>query len=77
LAEGSLGGIIFGQPPKVSSNDGGEEDEDSAWHIEAQYRYQLNDHIAINPGAFVVINPENNSDNDTLYVGTIRTIFEF
>ena len=74
---GSLGGIIFGQPPKVSSNDGGEEDEDSAWHIEAQYRYQLNDHVAINPGFFAVINPENNSDNDTLYVGTIRTIFEF
>ena len=77
LSEGSLGGIIFGQPPKVSSNDGGEEDEDSAWHIEAQYRYQLNDNIAINPGFFVVINPENNSDNDTIYVGTIRTIFEF
>ncbi len=77
FSEGSLGGIIFGQPPKVSSNDGGEEDEDSAWHIEAQYRYQLNDHIALNPGFFAVINPENNSDNDTLYVGTIRTIFEF
>ena len=77
FAEGSLGGIIFGQPPKVSSNDGGEEDEDSAWHIEAQYRYQLNDHVAINPGVFAVINPENNSDNDTIYVGTIRTIFEF
>ena len=77
FSEGSLGGIIIGQPPKVSSNDGGEEDEDSAWHIEAQYRYQLNDHVAINPGFFVVINPENNSDNDTIYVGTIRTIFEF
>ena len=77
LSEGSLGGIIFGQPPKVSSNDGGEEDEDSAWHIEAQYRYQLNDHVAINPGFFAVINPENDSDNDTLYVGTVRTIFEF
>ncbi len=77
FAEGSLGGIIIGQPPKVSSNDGGEEDEDSAWHIEAQYRYQLNDHVAINPGFFVVINPENNSDNDTIYVGTVRTIFEF
>ncbi len=77
FSEGSLGGIIFGQPPKVSSNDGGEEDEDSAWHIEVQYRYQLNDHVAINPGFFVVINPENNSDNDTIYVGTIRTIFEF
>ena len=77
LSEGSLGGIIVGQPPKVSSNDGGAEDEDSAWHIEAQYRYQLNDHIAINPGVFAVINPENNSDNDTIYVATVRTIFEF
>ncbi len=77
FAEGSLGGIVFGQPPKVSSNDGGAEDEDSAWHIEAQYRYQLNDNVAINPGFFMVINPENNSDNDTIYVGTIRTIFEF
>ena len=77
LAEGSLGGIIFGQPPRVSSNDSGVEDDDGAWHIETQYRYQLNDHIALNPGFFVVINPENNSDNDTLYVGTVRTIFEF
>ena len=77
FAEGSLGGIIVGQPPKVSSNDGGLEDEDGAWHIEAQYRYQLSDNIAINPGFFMVINPENNSDNDTIYVGTIRTIFEF
>ncbi|MEO1006468.1 MAG: iron uptake porin, partial [Cyanobacteria bacterium J06638_38] len=77
FAERSLGGIVVGQPPKVSSNDGGAEDDDSAWHIEAQYRYQVNDNIAINPGFFVVINPENNSDNDTIYVGTIRTIFEF
>lgn len=77
LSEGSLGGITIGQPPSVSSNDGGIEDEDNSWHIEAQYRYQLNDHVAINPGFFAVINPENNSDNDTLYVATVRTIFEF
>ena len=71
-----MGGIVFGQPPRVSSNDAGEE-EDGAWHIEAQYRYQINDNVAINPGFFVVLNPENNSDNDPIYVGTIRTIFEF
>ncbi|MDJ0734045.1 MAG: iron uptake porin [Nostocaceae cyanobacterium] len=76
-SEGSLAGIIIGQPPKVSSNDGGSEDEDSAWHLEAQYRYKLNDHIALNPGFFVIINPEHNSDNDTIWVGTFRTIFEF
>ncbi|MEL7408809.1 MAG: iron uptake porin, partial [Cyanobacteria bacterium J06558_2] len=77
FSEGSLGGIIFGQPPRVSSNDSGAEEDDSAWHIEAQYRYKINDHVAINPGFFAVINPENDSDNDTLYVGTVRTIFEF
>ena len=76
-SKGSLAGIIIGQPPKVSSNDGGAEDEDSAWHIEAQYRYKLNDHIALNPGVFVIINPEHNNDNDTIWVATFRTIFEF
>jgi hypothetical protein len=76
-SEGSLAGIIIGQPPKVSSNDGGAEDDDSAWHLEAQYRYQLNDYIALNPGFFVIINPEHNSDNDTIWVATFRTIFEF
>lgn len=76
-SEGSLLGFVFGQPPKVSFNSGGEEDPDSAWHLEAQYRYKVNDNIAINPGFFVVINPENNSSNDTIWVGTIRSIFEF
>ena len=76
-SEGSLLGFIFGQPPKVSFNSGGDEDPDSAWHLETQYRYQINDNIAINPGFFVVLNPENNSSNDTIWVGTIRTIFEF
>ena len=76
-SEGSLLGFIFGQPPKVSFNSGGDEDPDSAWHLEAQYRYQVNDNIAINPGFFVVLNPENNSSNDAIWVGTIRTIFEF
>jgi hypothetical protein len=76
-SEGSLLGFTVGQPPKVSFNSGGEEDPDSAWHVEAQYRYKINDNIAINPGFFVVINPENNSANSAIWVGTIRTIFEF
>ena len=75
-SEGSLGGLIVGQPPRVLDNDGGPDAEEAAWHLEAQYRYQLNDNIAINPGLFVVLNPEN-EDNDAIWVGTIRTIFEF
>lgn len=74
--EGSLLGFIFGQPPRVSFNEGG-PDEDEAWHLETQYRYQLTDNIAINPGFFVILNPENNDENTAIYVGSIRTIFEF
>ena len=61
----------------MTDNDGGPEGGEPAWHIEAQYRYQINDNIAINPGIFVVLNPENDADNDAIWVGTIRTIFEF
>ncbi len=75
-SQGSLGGLIVGQPPRILDNDGGADAEEASWHLEAQYRYQLNDNIAINPGVFVVLNPEN-ADNETIWVGTIRTIFQF
>jgi carbohydrate-selective porin OprB len=61
----------------VTDNDGGFEDDDTSWHLEAQYRYQLTDNIAINPGVFVILNPEHDDNNDTIWVGTLRTIFEF
>jgi carbohydrate-selective porin OprB len=46
-------------------------------HLEAFYRFQLTDNIAITPGFWAVINPENNSDNDTQFVGVLRTYFQF
>lgn len=76
-SEGSLLGFIVGQPPKVTDNDIGLEDGDTSWHLEAQYRYQLTDNIALNPGVVMILNPEHNSNNDTIWVGTLRTIFEF
>jgi hypothetical protein len=75
--EGSLAGFIVGQQPKVTDNDSGPEDGDTSLHLEAQYRYPLTNQISINPGLIVILNPEHNDDNDTIYVGTIRTIFEF
>lgn len=74
--EGNLPGIIFGVPPHVSSSDVREED-DNAYHIEAFYRMKVNDNISVTPGVWVVLNPENNSDNDTQYVGVLRTTFNF
>ena len=74
--EGNLPGILFGVPPHVSSSDVLEED-DNAYHIEAFYRLKVNDNISVTPGVWAVLNPENNSDNDTQYVGVLRTTFNF
>jgi hypothetical protein len=77
--EGSVGGIVIGQPPKVIKNDFGAEfeDRDTSLHLEAFYRFQLTDDIAITPGLFVITNPEHNDNNDTIYIGTIRTTLTF
>ncbi|MBD1843509.1 iron uptake porin [Cyanobacteria bacterium FACHB-63] len=86
FAEGSLGGLIFGMPPKVTGNDFGaspttalarRRDRDTSYHLEGFYRYRLNDNIAITPGVLVIFNPEHNSANDTIFVGTLRTTFTF
>lgn len=80
--EGNVGGIVIGQPPKVTNNDykvRGEkyQDEDTSLHLEAFYVFQATENIAITPGMLVIINPEHNDNNDTVYVGTIRTTFSF
>ncbi len=74
--EGNLPGIVFGIPPHVSSSDVLEEDE-NAYHVEAFYRLKVNDNISVTPGVWAIFNPENNSDNDTQYVGVLRTTFNF
>ncbi len=76
--KGNLAGIVFGQPPKVTSNDiAGREDRNTSFHLEGLYRYQLSNNISITPGIIVIFNPENNNVNDTVYVGTVRTTFTF
>ncbi len=75
--EGSLAGLIVGQPPRVTDNDLGGEDPDTATHIEAFYRYQLNDSIAITPGLLFIDNPEHDSDRTSILIGTVRTTFRF
>lgn len=77
--EGSLAGIVIGQPPKVTSNDLSREfkDEDTSLHLEFFYRFHATDNIAITPGLFALINPEHDKNNDTIYVGTVRTTFSF
>lgn len=77
--EGSLLGLVFGQPPKAIANDLGDEfeDPDTAYHLELFYRWQLTDNLAITPGFFTIFNPEHDSENDPILVGTVRTTLEF
>jgi hypothetical protein len=77
--EGDLAGIIVGQPPKVISNEYGRNftDEATSWHLEMFYRFPATDNIAITPGLLVITNPEHKHNNDTIFVGTVRTTFSF
>ncbi|MBD1854717.1 MULTISPECIES: iron uptake porin [Leptolyngbya] len=76
--KGNLGGLIVGMPSKATSNDvQGFRDPNTSIQIEAFYRYMLNDKIGITPGLIVITNPEHNSANDTVYLGVLRTTFNF
>ena len=80
--EGDLLAILFGQPPKLIdvgdfSGSSGLADEADSFHVEAFYRFKVNDNISITPGFFMVTNPGNIEDNNAIFVGTIRSTFRF
>ncbi|MGQ4646071.1 iron uptake porin [Lyngbya aestuarii] len=74
--EGNLPGILFGIPPHLSQSDV-RQNQENAYHIEAFYSWRVNDHISVTPDFWVIFNPGNNSENDTQYVGVLRTTFDF
>ncbi|MDJ0591546.1 MAG: iron uptake porin, partial [Pleurocapsa sp. MO_226.B13] len=55
----------------------GRKDEATSLHFEFFYRFRATDNISITPGFFFVTNPGHIKDNDTIYVGTLRTTFRF
>lgn len=89
--QGNLGGILIGQPPKITSSslpdgfnfpnfsDNGISGGRNATslHVEMFYRAQLNQNLALTPGFFVVFNPDHNQSNDPLIVGALRATFRF
>ncbi len=73
-----LPGIESSEPvPPEGLDQFGKEDEATSLHFEFFYRFKVNDNISLTPGIFIVTNPGHIKDNDTLYVGTIRTTFRF
>ncbi|MEM7553443.1 MAG: iron uptake porin [Cyanobacteria bacterium P01_A01_bin.84] len=91
--KGNLGGIYVGQPPKITSSnlpvgnnvpdliDGGNGAEGgqpgTTTHIEAFYRYQVNDNLSITPGLIHIINPGHTPDSEDITIGIFRTSFTF
>ncbi|MEO1765191.1 MAG: iron uptake porin, partial [Cyanobacteria bacterium J06629_18] len=79
-AKGNTLGVIFGQSPKVTDVNNSmtvTPDQDTSYHLEGLYKMKLNENIAVTPGLLVIFNPEHNDNNDTVYVGTLRTTFKF
>jgi Carbohydrate-selective porin, OprB family/S-layer homology domain len=78
LAPGNMGGIILGVEPQVTSNTSFiGTDPNTNFHVEGLYRVKVNDNISITPGVIAIINPEANSSNDPIIIGTLRTTFSF
>ncbi len=91
--KGNLGGIVVGMQPKLTDTSNDElasaiglpiengvqsrSDRDSGLHIEAFYRYQLNDNISVTPGFFWLTAPNHDSRNPDVIIGVIRTSFIF
>ncbi|MHC5859605.1 iron uptake porin [Nostoc sp.] len=74
----NLGGLVFGVPPKVTSNDvTARVNKDTSLHLEGFYTYRVNDNISITPTVFVIFNPQGDSGNDPIWVGAIRSTFNF
>ncbi|MGK7949333.1 MAG: iron uptake porin [Xenococcaceae cyanobacterium] len=63
--------------PEGTPEQFGREDEATSLHFEVFYRFRVNDNISITPGFFLVTNPGHIEQNDTIYVGTVRTTFRF
>ena len=83
IKEGNLAALIVGAEPYLTSINVDGEDGDEAIerdvpiHVEALYRYQLNDNISITPGAIWLPTPNQDGDNSDILIGTIRTTFSF
>jgi Carbohydrate-selective porin, OprB family/S-layer homology domain len=76
--EGDLLGVMVGQPLRLRYGlNIPSEDEGSAMHYELFYRFRVSDNIAITPGFFMVTDPGHIEENNTIYVGAVRTSFAF
>jgi hypothetical protein len=77
--EGNVAGVLVGVEPYLTELEGFGEffKNDVPLHVEAFYKYQVTDNISITPGVIWLNAPNQDADNDDVFVGTIRTTFSF
>ena len=77
---GNLLGLFAGAEPYLTELSVGPRSSfrrDIPWHIEGFYRFQLTDNISVTPGVIWLMAPEQNKNNDDIFIGTLRTTFSF
>jgi len=76
--EGNEGGIAVGVPPTVYDASGASaEDSDTPLAVDLYYDFAISDNITITPGGILLFNGNGSSDNDTVFVGALKTKFKF
>lgn len=80
LLPGNFGALIVGSEPYLGGIDvPGTQNfqNETPLHIEGLYRLQVSENISITPGFIWLVNPNQNADNDGVFIGTLRTTFSF
>lgn len=78
--KGNLLGFVVGAEPYLNDYEDGNPTSfttDIPFHIEAFYRWRLNDNISITPGLVWLTAPNQNNDNPDDVIATIRMTFKF
>ena len=70
--EGAMAAIAIGQP-FIESKVGNA----TQTNVELFYRFPFSSNISITPDLQFIFNPNNNSGNSTITIGTLRTVFTF
>jgi hypothetical protein len=78
--DGNLLGLVVGAEPYLTEFDGGNPQSfkvDVPVHLEAFYRWRFNDNISVTPGLIWLLAPNQDNNNSSDVIATLRTTFSF
>jgi hypothetical protein len=71
--KGNMGAVIVGAEPYLTTTS----TSTVPLHVEALYKYKVNNNVMITPGLIWLTAPNQNNKNDDIFIGTVRTTFTF